>query len=284
MRLIRLACGTQRLEAVKWAEQEGLQDCGRFLLCLLVCYRTLARHLAFLAFAARMRLHVAAFVISTYATALEPAVRHASLPMGSARRALGAITAAAALVQPSAAFSSPLDDVLRAAATLDALSLSDRACAQKALSSAPFTDASLPTKGGNVPPSEVPFIPGLYYPKSLFAANYERPLPTIGNALRKNMDAAGRELQFAKPKATMDEDVFVKRAKTEAALSMDYLDLLRNEWLDAVQQLESDLDAEGFDAKAASNDLDAARRGAKKWLDAARAPAAPSLGALCATR
>ena len=206
--------------------------------------------------------------------------------MGSARRALGAITAAAALVQPSAAFSSPLDDVLRAAATLDALSLSDRACAQKALSSAPFTDASLPTKGGNVPPSEVPFIPGLYYPKSLFAANYERPLPTIGNALRRNMDAAGRELQFAKPKATMDDgdDVFVKRAKTEAALSMDYLDLLRNEWLDAVQQLESDLDAEGFDAKAASNDLDAARRGAKKWLDAARAPAAPSLGALCATR
>ena len=232
-----------------------------------------------------MRLHVAAFVVLTCATALEPAVRRASLHMGSARRALGGIVATAALVQPSAAFSSPLDDVLTAAATLDALSLSDRACAQKALSSAPFTDASLPTKGGNVPRSEVPFIPGLYYPKSLFAANYERPLPTIGNALRKNMDAAGRELQFAKPKATtMDDDVFVKRAKTEAALSMDYLDLLRNEWLDAVQQLESDLDAEGFDAKAASNDLDAARRGAKKWLDAARAPAAPSLGALCATR
>jgi len=201
------------------------------------------------------------------------------------RRALGAVAAAAALL-PYAASAKPLDDVLTAAATLDALSLSDRACAQKVLSSAPFTDASLPTKGGNVPPSEVPFIPGLYYPKSLFAANYERPLPTIGNALRRNMDAAGRELQFAKPKATMDDgdDVFVKRAKTEAALSMDYLDLLRNEWLDAVQQLESDLDAEGFDAKAASNDLDAARRGARKWLDAARAPVAPSLGALCATR
>ena len=185
---------------------------------------------------------------------------------------------------PHAASAKPLDDVLSAAATLDALSLADRACAQKVLSTAPFTDASLPTKGGNVPRSEVPFIPGLYYPKSLFAANYERPLPTIGNALRKNMDAAGRELQFAKPKATMDEDVFVKRAKTEAALSMDYLDLLRNEWLDAVQQLESDLDAEGFDAKVASGDLDAARRGAKKWLEAARAPTAPAVGALCATR
>ena len=185
---------------------------------------------------------------------------------------------------PNDASARPLDDVLHAAATLDALSLSDRACAQKVLSGAPFTDASLPTKGGNVPPSEVPFIPGLYYPKSLFAANYERPLPTIGNALRRNMDAAGRELQFAKPKATMDDDVFVKRAKTEAALSMDYLDLLRNEWLDAVQQLESDLDAEGFDAKGASGDLDAARRGGRKWLEAARAPAAPSVGALCATR
>ena len=65
---------------------------------------------------------------------------------------------------------------------------------------------------------------------------------------------------------------------------MDYLDLLRNEWLDAVQQLESDLDAEGFDAKVASGDLDAARRGGRKWREAARARAAPSLGALCATR
>ncbi len=228
-------------------------------------------------------LRASAFVVLTCAAGLEPVVQRASLRKASLR-ALGAVAATAALSQPSAAFSKPLEDVLQAAATLDALSLSDRACAQKVLSGAPFTDASLPTKGGNVPPSEVPFIPGLYYPKSLFAANYERPLPTIGNALRKNMDAAGRELQFAKPKATMDDDVFVKRAKTEAALSMDYLDLLRNEWLDAVQQLESDLDAEGFDAKAASNDLDAARRGAKKWLDAARAPAAPSLGALCATR
>ena len=238
-----------------------------------------------------------AFVVFTCAVALKPAVRRGSASLGGSlaaspaqpaaravRRALGAIVAAA-LALPDAASAKPLEDVLSAAATLDALSLADRACAQKVLSTAPFTDASLPTKGGNVPRSEVPFIPGLYYPKSLFAANYERPLPTIGNALRKNMDAAGRELQFAKPKATtMDEDVFVKRAKTEAALSMDYLDLLRNEWLDAVQQLESDLDAEGFDAKAASNDLDAARRGAKKWLETARAPAAPSLGALCATR
>ena len=228
-------------------------------------------------------LRASAFVVLTCAAGLEPVVQRASLHKASLR-ALGAVAATAALSQPSAAFSAPLDDVLQAAATLDALSLSDRACAQKVLSGAPFTDVSLPKKGGNVPPSEVPFIPGLYYPKSLFAANYERPLPTIGNALRRNMDAAGRELQFAKPKATMDDDVFVKRAKTEAALSMDYLDLLRNEWLDAVQQLESDLDAEGFDAKAASNDLDAARRGAKKWLEAARAPTAPSVGALCATR
>ena len=233
-----------------------------------------------------------AFVVFTCAAALKPAVRRGSSlaassaqPAALARRALGAVAAAAALL-PHAASAKPLDDVLQAAATLDALSLSDRACAQKALSTAPFTDASLPTKGGNVPPSEVPFIPGLYYPKSLFAANYERPLPTIGNALRKNMDAAGRELQFAKPKATMDDDdVFVKRAKTEAALSMDYLDLLRNGWLDAVQQLESDLDDEGYDSKTAAADLDAARRGAKKWLEAARAPAAaPAVGTLCATR
>ena len=241
-------------------------------------------------------LRVSAFAVWTCAAALKPALRsplrRASLVAASpaqpaalaVRRALGAVAAAAALSQPYAASAKPLDDVLTAAATLDALSLSDRACAQKVLSTAPFTDASLPTKGGNVPPSEVPFIPGLYYPKSLFAANYERPLPTIGNALRKNMDAAGRELQFAKPKATMDDDVFVKRAKTEAALSMDYLDLLRNEWLDAVQQLESDLDAEGFDAKTAAGDLDAARRGARKWLEAARAPTPPTVGALCATR
>ena len=240
--------------------------------------------------------HVSAFVVFTCAAALKPAVRRGSASLGRslaaspaqpaalARRALGAIAAAVALALPRAASAKPLDDVLTAAATLDALSLSDRACAQTVLSGAPFTDASLPTKGGNVPPSEVPFIPGLYYPKSLFAANYERPLPTIGNALRKNMDAAGRELQFAKPKATMDDDVFVKRAKTEAALSMDYLDLLRNEWLDAVQQLESDLDDVGYDSKSAAADLDAARRGAKKWLEAARAPAAPSVGALCATR
>ena len=244
--------------------------------------------MAFLAFAARMRLHVTAFVVLTCATALETAVRRASLrraSLGSARRALGnAVAATAALALPHTASAKALDDVLAAAATLDALTLSDRACAQNVLSTAPFTDASLPTKGGNVPPSEVPFIPGLYYPKSLFAANYERPLPTIGNALRKNMDAAGRELQFAKPKATMDDDVFVKRAKTEAALSMDYLDLLRNGWLDAVQQLESDLDDEGYDSKTAAADLDAARRGAKKWLEAARAPAAPAVGALCATR
>ena len=242
-------------------------------------------------------LRVSAFVVWTCAAALKPAVRRGSASLGrslaaspaqpaalAVRRALGAVAAAAALSQPYAASAKPLDDVLTAAATLDALSLSDRACAQTVLSTAPFTDASLPTKGGNVPPSEVPFIPGLYYPKSLFAANYERPLPTIGNALRKNMDAAGRELQFAKPKATMDDDVFVKRAKTEAALSMDYLDLLRNEWLDAVQQLESDLDDVGYDSKTAAADLDVARRGAKKWLEAARAPAAPSVGALCATR
>ena len=117
-------------------------------------------------------LRASAFVVLTCAAGLEPVVRRASLrraSLGSARRALGAV-AAAALVQPSAAFSAPLDDVLQAAATLDALSLSDRACAQKVLSGAPFTDASLPKKGGNVPPSEVPFIPGLYYPKSLFAA------------------------------------------------------------------------------------------------------------------
>ena len=114
---------------------------------------------------------------------------------------MGDISGTVISVVPHAASAKALDDVLTAAATLDALSLADRACAQKVLSTAPFTDASLPTKGGNVPRSEVPFIPGLYYPKSLFAANYERPLPTIGNALRKNMDAAGRELQFAKPKA-----------------------------------------------------------------------------------
>ena len=228
-------------------------------------------------------LRASAFVVLTCAAGLEPVVQRASLRKASLR-ALGAVAATAALSQPSAAFSAPLDDVLQAAATLDALSLSDRACAQKVLSGAPFTDVSLPKKGGNVPPSEVPFIPGLYYPKSLFAANYERPLPTIGNALRRNMDAAGRELQFAKPKATMDDDVFVKRAKTEAALSMDYLDLLRNGWLDAVQQLESDLDAGGFDAKTAAGDLDAARRGARKWLEAARAPTLPTVGALCATR
>ena len=241
-------------------------------------------------------LRASAFVVFTCAAALKPAVRRGSASLGrslaaspaqpaalAVRRALGAIAAAAALL-PHAACAKPLDDVLQAAATLDALSLADRACAQKVLSTAPFTDASLPTKGGNVPRSEVPFIPGLYYPKSLFAANYERPLPTIGNALRKNMDAAGRELQFAKPKATMDDDVFVKRAKTEAALSMDYLDLLRNEWLDAVQQLESDLDDVGYDSKTATADLDAARRGGRKWLEAARAPAAPSVGALCATR
>ena len=90
--------------------------------------------------------------------------------------------------------------------------------------------------------------------------------------------------EVAKPKATMEDDVFVKRAKTEAALSMDYLDLLRNGWLDAVQQLESDLDAEGFDAKTAAGDLDAARRGARKWLEAARAPTPPTVGALCVTR
>ena len=237
-----------------------------------------------------------AFVVFTCAVALKPAVRRGSASLGGslaaspaqpgalARRALGTFAAAAALSQPYAASAKPLDDVLTAAATLDALSLADRACAQKVLSTAPFTDASLPTKGGNVPRSEVPFIPGLYYPKSLFAANYERPLPTIGNALRRNMDAAGRELQFAKPKATMDDDVFVKRAKTEAALSMDFLDLLRNEWLDAVQQLESDLDAEGFDARTAAGDLDAARRGARKWLEAARAPTPPTVGTLCATR
>ena len=65
---------------------------------------------------------------------------------------------------------------------------------------------------------------------------------------------------------------------------MDYLDLLRNEWLDAVQQLESDLDDVGYDPKPAAADLDAARRGAKKWLEAARAPAPPAIAALCATR
>ena len=169
---------------------------------------------------------------------------------------------------------------MQAAATLDALSLSDRACAQKVLSGAPFTDASLPTKGGNVPPSEVPFIPGLYYPKSLFAANYERPLPAIGNALRKNMDAAGRELQFAKPKATMDDDVFVKRAKTEAALSMDYLDLL-NKVVDAVQQLESDLMMRGLTAKPLLRIL--TRPGAARSGWRRRGPPAAKVGALCAS-
>lgn len=199
----------------------------------------------------------------------------------AARRALGTVAAAAVLAQPSAAFAAPLDGVLSAAATLDALSLADRACAQKALGGPPFTDAALPSKGGNVPPSQVPFIPGLYYPKALFAADYERPLPTIGNALRKNINEAGKGLRFNKPQATMDGDVFVERAKTEAALSMDYLDLLRNEWLDAVQQLESNLDDEGFDAKVAATDLDAARRGARKWLEAAQVGPPALVGALC---
>ena len=51
----------------------------------------------------------------------------------------------------------------------------------------------------------------------------------------------------------------MSRAKQNAALSLDYLDLLRNDWLDAVQDLESELD--DGDARAAAAALAASRAG-----------------------
>ena len=87
--------------------------------------------------------------------------------------------------------------MLSAASALDGLSLADGKCAVEVLRREPFTDYSLPTRGGNVPKSPVPFIPGAYYPRFVFAADYERPLPPIGNALRRSINAAEAEMKFA---------------------------------------------------------------------------------------
>ena len=176
-------------------------------------------------------------------------------------------------------------DVATAVQILDALSLTDRGCARDVLRGLPFTDAALPKVGGNVPRSA-----------RLFKGNYERPLPTVGNALRRSINAVEADMTFEvtaparggrQTTAVAGEDLYVERARSNAIASLDYLDLLRNDVLDAVQLLESELDDGGeagaFDEPAAAAALKSSRTAAKAWLSAARQPApAPGAAPLCA--
>ena len=221
-----------------------------------------------------------------------------SLLCAAARQCAAAGVAAVTLAQASPARAlSEADDalwpVLSAAATLDALSVDDPSCAREALLAPPFTDASLPKVGGNVPRYVAPFTDFTpLFSDRLFANNYVRPLPTVGNVLRRQINAFEAGLRFEGPKAG-DRDAFeemaAQRATMTAAASLDYLDLLRNDWLDAVQSLELELDpgdgtgAGALDPPAARAALATARKAARAYLAAAAPNAAPSpVAALCA--
>ena len=196
---------------------------------------------------------------------------------GCAVASLAASLPAAAVPAPDPAAARV--DVLSAAATLESLSLSNRGCARSVLRGAPFTDESLPKVGGNVPKSA-----------ALFRGNYERPLPTVGNALRRSINAVEASMTFevrapargGRETAAVAGGVdalYAERASQNAVATLDYLDLLRNDWLDAVQLLEAELDDGGdgaaYDATAARNALASSKQAARAWIAAARPPGEP---------
>ena len=161
------------------------------------------------------------------AAALKPAVRRAS--QSSSLAASPAQPAARAHVErsapsprrrhylPNAASAKPLDDVLTPRRADRRLSLSDE-CLRPNGAERRTVHRRIPADEGR----QRAAVRGAVYPrallsKSLFAVNYAPP----ANHRQRITEEHGRrraELQFAKPKATMDDDVFVKRAKMEATL------------------------------------------------------------------
>ena len=124
-----------------------------------------------------------------------------------------------------------------------------------------FTDATLPRVGGNVPKSA-----------ALFRGNYVRPLPLVGNALRASVDAYEKTRRYSR--VGKDEAAFYERAQSNIVADLDMLDLLRNSWLDALQDLEQELDDALQDPLTADPDaqragLDAARVAGHKYARAA---------------
>ncbi|KAJ1458774.1 hypothetical protein M885DRAFT_512583 [Pelagophyceae sp. CCMP2097] len=183
------------------------------------------------------------------------------------------LAASLSLQAPAVPAAPEASRIVLAASMLDALEPGDVGCVGKALRTLPFTDAQLPAVGGNVPKSQQMFARGAY----------ERPLPTVGNALRKAIDAYERSRPYALSEAVGDA-VFFDRERQNVALDLDYLDLLRNSWLDAVQALESDASDDDPPPNAAELKprVAAARAAGAEYLKAARLSPAPPADRLCA--
>lgn len=135
------------------------------------------------------------------------------------------------------------------------LLLDESPCLRRILHERPFTDDSLPRVGGNVPRSS-----------RLFKSNYERPLPVVGNALRAAINDYEQARRYDVTGLTKaDTTLYYERVASSAALDLDYLDLLRNTWLQAVQDLEAADDDDDWQVALA-----AARTAATDYVRAAR--------------
>lgn len=161
------------------------------------------------------------------------------------------------LIVPTLALVTPLERPIVEAA---GLLLDDQPCLRRMLRERPFTDDSLPRVGGNVPRSS-----------RLFRSNYERPLPVIGNALRAAIDDYEKGRRYDVTGLTKaDTTLYYERVASTAALDLDYLDLLRNTWLQAIQDLEAADDDDDWQVALA-----AARRAATDYIRAARIDVPP---------
>ena len=134
------------------------------------------------------------------------------------------------------ALEAPIVDAVRA---LDSATTVE--CAGKLVRERPFTDAALPKMGGNVA-------------SPLFKSNYLREIPTIGNALRQSIDDYERSRQYSFNVKT-SEKLYYDRAMANVVADLDMLDLLRNKWLDALQDLDNSDDPRDLDtARSAAHD------------------------------
>lgn len=122
--------------------------------------------------------------------------------------------------------SSVLDQSLLEKPIVEAASLFDGTvnpdCLREYLASRPITDPTLRTR------TKEPFF------------KTSRAIPTVGNALRESIDEYEKTRRYdAAGLEQAKTTLYYERAKATAIANLDYLDLLRNVWLDALQELDA---------------------------------------------
>eukprot|EP00633_Aureoumbra_lagunensis_P003711 CAMPEP_0197300578 /NCGR_PEP_ID=MMETSP0890-20130614/48694_1 /TAXON_ID=44058 ORGANISM="Aureoumbra lagunensis, Strain CCMP1510" /NCGR_SAMPLE_ID=MMETSP0890 /ASSEMBLY_ACC=CAM_ASM_000533 /LENGTH=195 /DNA_ID=CAMNT_0042779505 /DNA_START=219 /DNA_END=809 /DNA_ORIENTATION=- len=125
--------------------------------------------------------------------------------------------------------STPEREIIESIERLKSLTHKDKICVSKVLQEKPFTDKTLSQMGGNVPGGN----------SRLFKQNYVRLLPTTGNALRKSIDNFEKLRTYELKNLRESDGLYYQRAISNVIADLDLLDLLRNSWLDAIQDLEA---------------------------------------------